>query len=882
LEAGANRVRIEKRTNGASAPQLIEVWALMTKELEASEEATTVAVLLSVTADAQRSLLDLDESCPRIFKVLPLLDSEFLGTPFVINGSLEVSEDRAIQIGADSAQAERNKRILEWLPALVPELVKCLVQQRVSGFHKLAGLRPVEQADAEWWNELFGKTLERLAKTEMVLTDSGEMARPSQVTFPVGRIDADRQTPAVSVDGVWDLAKQMQSTVPKLELAKDWERTILGWAELGFRLADILDVQSLVERTREAGSLTGLGGLLSSDVEPLEWLCDLLDLIAEADSKENLPAGIVDGILPNQNGEFKRAPEVYRDNGIDDTLKDISEKLGCQTTRASLLENRVWHPSEEASRGSFLENQVQHHKSNDDVIEETVQKLKEPPEGDIEAAQKWVEQSANFLAWLVESKQTNASQTVRRIPLMTLDGWVKPSTEKSACLLLPKGTWPEDMQEYARLFPKKRILSDEYIGALGHQWDGVKQALIEWRICFPQLLDVRSVEERSGAYVMKLARNRASVPVKDAKYRCPDLSYVPFMENEVLGRLTGKPQLAELLLRFALNFLAQADDLWLEEGVAERVDDPQSPVQIWCSEWLGHLKNSKWVPVKVEAEGDTEEEERYQAAAPSQENVTGLVDWGSIKEEKRARARRLLEHLGFQEPELSIRLHSGGDPESEIRARSDLADIFNAVGVEGLPVLLGRVQEQKQTEERIRSNQERGRAVEGIVRQAFISVGFAVETVHTGYDFDAYHSGDAELDSDLGEVKVSTQEDPELHFMVEVKSTATPEARMTRAQARKATENPEHYILCVVSMPPSADDWSDREAVAEAIRIVPSVGGMLEPVFDSVEGADTDDVKLSNKDAVRYCVRDTAWEEHGLTLEKWVSQVVRFARSKDA
>jgi len=172
--------------------------------------------------------------------------------------------------------------------------------------------------------------------------------------------------------------------------------------------------------------------------------------------------------------------------------------------------------------------------------------------------------------------------------------------------------------------------------------------------------------------------------------------------------------------------------------------------------------------------------------------------------------------------------------------------------------------------------------VEGVVKSKFEEVGFTVETAHKGYDFDAYHRGEGEIESDLGEIDVSTREGTPLHFMVEVKSTTTPEARMTPAQARKAAENPEEYILCVVSMPPSQDDWADREAVARTIRIVPNVGGMLEPVLDSVETADTDDIKLSNKEAIRYCVRETAWRNSGLTLAEWVNRVVTRARPQDA
>ncbi len=221
-----------------------------------------------------------------------------------------------------------------------------------------------------------------------------------------------------------------------------------------------------------------------------------------------------------------------------------------------------------------------------------------------------------------------------------------------------------------------------------------------------------------------------------------------------------------------------------------------------------------------------------------------LVDWTQVRGD---RAARLLGILGFDPLELALKLHSRGEATSETPIREQLAKLVGLLGAtdpSAYATLVGNVERDRDMRARVVRNRTLGLRIQQCVERAFDQAGFHVHVRDHGYDFEAYERGDADLDGDLIRLEVEA-------YLVEVKATRTTEAKMTPTQARYATQNPDRYILCVVNLG-SIDPSRDLETLTDAeveglLKLVPTIGRLVAPVYQSVASAPTADVTSSTR-----------------------------------
>lgn len=313
-----------------------------------------------------------------------------------------------------------------------------------------------------------------------------------------------------------------------------------------------------------------------------------------------------------------------------------------------------------------------------------------------------------------------------------------------------------------------------------------------------------------------------------------------------------------------ISYVIREDSLWRATGEAT---NRAGKLPIRPSEWLGRILRDNWVPNPDATEGTAD---RIPA---TQESLRGLVPWTEIDSDELS--SEFLGLLGFDELEMWIQSHSGGDKDQENRLRSDLAKLAQASGAFGLPEALRFLDEKLERSKTVDRNRKYGLLVQGIVKKLIEETyGKGVEVIDCGYDLLVYERGEADLESDWGQFRAGA-------YLVEIKAARTNDVRLTAKQAQTAADNDPQYILCVVDLRSSEAIEPSMAEVERKIRITTGIGRRLQPLVARVDEAAHSDpeVHVDRTGQLRYCVTETLWVK-GEPLQTWIASA--FAAGHDS
>jgi hypothetical protein len=211
---------------------------------------------------------------------------------------------------------------------------------------------------------------------------------------------------------------------------------------------------------------------------------------------------------------------------------------------------------------------------------------------------------------------------------------------------------------------------------------------------------------------------------------------------------------------------------------------------------------------------------------------------------------------------LSARIYASGDETTvqSIEAVLDDPDIKQAV------------LNKKEEKARVARNQELGRTVEALLRKELESAGIKVTRTGIGSDFEV------ETDFIEGGIEQLIEAGS---FLLEVKSTSEPFAKMTLRQGEEAckSENLKTYALCVVPVMGKANE----EAVRRAFFVI-GIGSIVEQkvkqarTLKTFEGAlapkSGEDVAIDIvESSVRLRVSEDVWTQKGISFNAFVERV---------
>lgn len=821
----------------------------------------SLLILLEQTSAGWRFVQPPNEF-PRLFCRFPLRGSHFLPANIVIDGRFHLSQERdsILMKEADQAQIADALRLL-------PALVKLALQEKWDGAHQIARLGmpevsfgdPLKDPLKSWWREELRKTAQTLADAPIVLTATNGLqpatGSRSTANFIVPRFDLNQPADELDFASVWQAATELQSPMPvSFAIAPDWTAIATEWMSLGIS-TQRLALTHLVDFARTNASKLNE---LKTKVPPIEWLSRLLALVGKVSAKHNY-LQILANFLPNQNEALKSPAALHRDAGIDEKLKDISSKINLDVRNRLLLQalaDAGKAPGAEDVK-SLLETAIQKTLGNAAVIDECIAELSNqlPDTKTIPPTKANLrEASIELLAYLWTSQGAKAAAIAQKCPLVATDGSaVRWAAQRK--MMAPISTWHKESQPFAGIYKEDRILAEEYVVGFGGSQQ-LLDALTGWDVAFADPLSKDTPKE------LRDERLRAmTAPGADTAgviITGEPLSQIALLPNELIQRSQSDPALARSLLGLAVSYVARFDPLWQQtKQVVGHRNKEEVPLLITPALWIADLRTKAWVPAKSD--------QGTQNVLATSGNLRDLLNPSWLVDNDPG-VRLLTTCFGFHELELRL-LATAPSPEDRQQLETRLAKLVEAVGSDPaeytkLTTAYEVYQQRQRDKER---NRKFGLAVQAAIRQYLKVHLIRADLVDCGYDYDVY--------VDLPSLDAGTHEFKLADFMLEVKATTTGEVRLTPAQALTSSNDPDHFILCVVDLRGISHeqmeaDWTAAD-VEPKTKIVRGIGSLADQPRTLVTQAAQCQVGIRNDNALRYGVPVEIWHA-GIAIADWV------------
>ena len=802
---------------------------------------------------------------PRIFCRFPISASNFLPINAVIDGRFDLGQerDRVLMNDGDKTQIEEAL-------CLLPVLTRLAMNEDWIKGHKLARVGMPNQAFGEkldeqhglkpWWRDKLGNTAQTMSQLQIVQTSIG-LKKASEATFVVPRFKLEESRDELDFGSVWKVTNELRDLyLPAHSIASDWSSIVSDWADLGAQLHRVGLTEIANAVSHEAKTLEEL----KVRNEPLLWLAQFLELIGRIAGQHNC-AKILTNLLPNQNRALRAPASLSWDKGIKTELKDIALAIGDDLRDRLLLEELAKYCQDATwvNLKNLLTEQVTQELNESGIIEECIRELnKELPDNKPIAPEKlpYGRASVELLKYLWESQGEEAMQVAKECPLIAKDNSaVRWTAQRKA--LAPVSVWPASARPFAALYENERILSEDYISkAAGTRT--LVDALEKWDMAFVDPLCRDAPRDLKGERLKAISVENEDCT--NAVVTNVPLSQIAHLPNQLIQRCQNDEDLAKLLLGLTLQHIAVSDPSWREAcQLPARQGPADISIKAFPSLWLADLRSKAWVPVRGEKDGQPV----VQPVIADAGNLRPLLDPTWLANNDSA-VDLLSRFFGFNA--LELRLLSTVPQETRNQVESNLARIVQTLGddPDKYGQLVADLAVQQEREAQREKNRKFGLAVQEAVKGHLTRRGLFTELIDRGYDY-ALSLEDPGPDVGIHHLELA-------NYLLEVKATTTGEVRLTPAQARTASQEPDRFILCVVDLrdvePERLEgEWTPTDVEPRA-SIVIGIGSLVGESHDLVEQAKGCNVGIRNDEALRYGVPTVIWKA-GLSLAEWIDSL---------
>lgn len=781
--------------------------------------------------------------------------------PVVANSrNFEPTEKRdGIYLGSkDTDEIKRNKGLLEKACDLFVKLISNQDISKLQNFHILFGLGvppDKEWLDKGWYTGLLKKLINEIINVRVLKTENGSIIALKEGFIPnVEGLEKEK------VEILWDLCccfLTYQDKIPSRGLAFEWAKIIHGWKSLELDLTEReITLLKLAEEIEICGSLLGLKTKLETDKDELGTLNDFYKLLLDLEKR-----GLFDNknILPNQNGNFKKKPELFKDEGIDEILKDISNKLG-EDYRNRLLHSKI---------SEAVQNLLPV-KKQDEILNQVVILIKGQlsPEDS-----QYLQANIELFNWLLEH---NRFEHLEGYPLLSLKEktFAKLSTETEEKLLAPKDVWNETARIYADLFPEELIISSSYFEKVSEKekWDRLEnEGLV---LTNPLYEENEKVPKKDLDYLL-LSDERLEEEKEHEITEDIALSKIAFLETKdkgIIDSIRKSKEKARRFLGFLFDFVIQNDTRWC--APLEVNCTCGSKHKIYPAFWIKVLKDREWVPLgrgkeeKLNSqclalliEKDKNLQQRCVQYKPSLALSILNVSIGEVMMHLVAKDQRTKHELGRAMGSLYSTFMENPNQLSKI---AQLA--------ESEPELfIKEIEERILTREQIRKNQSVGALVETLLGRVLEKEGFKVEVTGVGSDFVVEH----DFVKDNIEQILKIEKEGKIYFYLEVKSAYQEFVKMTLPQAKEARDKSDKYALCVVKL----DGLEiNEENIKNNVKFVTDIGEKIRDKVGKAENlrkeqealAEMGDIEIEmGEGPIRFKINKNLWE-NGFSFEQFL------------
>jgi hypothetical protein len=274
---------------------------------------------------------------PKLFCDFPLIGTEDFHFPVIVNSFFfnpQTERDGIWLKGISDSEVIENQRILESAVGLYKDLISRIAQDNFFNLYNIVETKTPStnntHFDEEWYQESIQEPIREFIYNALIVEledESGQQRAIKDLCFPKTSFsEAIRNK-------VWQFVFDLSpSAVCKKNHLHNW--CGIAWSDW-----KRVDYQELVNAIVRKENIYNLSQVLKRDENcTFEWLNSLGAFLLEDDN--NLLLIQKNQITPNQNGQLKRATDLYVDAIQDDELVYVLELLG-ESWKDILLHNRI-------------------------------------------------------------------------------------------------------------------------------------------------------------------------------------------------------------------------------------------------------------------------------------------------------------------------------------------------------------------------------------------------------------------------------------------------------------------------------------------------------------------------------------------------------------
>ena len=871
---------------------------------ENKQQKTSVAIRMKSNAE-KPVCLEVGE-IPRLFTSFPLIGTELLSFPAVIN-----NPDFLLPANRDGVQFDKNQLIFEEACNLLINLIKHAAFEGWNHVHQWVRIPRTEALSGQMgpgWELCIKDLIERIRLTPAVHMLSGEPKSPFGAILP-----GTETGKSENVLALWDLLKDWQEyceKLPRRDEAVGWYNAVKSWTDKH----KVIDSDQLAQRVQDCSHLRVLQDMLQEDVCAVKWLDRFYDFLKKDELYNNAISDY--SFVPNQVGDFCKFSSLYRDNCIDEELKDLSKIFGGNIRE--LLRCTLLTSLEDVNNTKDLDN--------DSIVGDLINNLKTNDSTNLHSYEIFRKASVRLFAWIVRNKQyarlpgftvfaeesnSKEEESNSEEPTIITLPHPKPDDDPDMELpLAPLQVWDSDLRNYDELFPQRFIMHKAFYDAVPEE--DIWQTLEKEKIVRKDVIIRYPSKVSFEAFLPRDPLEEKVDHESEKKITISNIAFLTKKDSGIIDSVRKNRDLSYKFWCFLTEWLVVHDSKGLEtiEDIPCTCGERH---RCYPAQWLRYVIDRKWISLgkdetaylEVEALVNLLEDNNWDSSSLIENDNIGklleaigisrfdfiretlvdkndymAVDNAMIEIVKKAdgnvnhlnRAIKYIEAVSSNE---SLSEHVEDLLEATEDELSQAREIMQHVQED--KKFLEDFKKRKQRRLTIDQNREVGEQVEKrvvkILKNEFPERKFKVKSVREG-------AGIAGADIEIVEFAI-TQGKKKL--WIEVKSTRkdsdSQEVKMEPSQAKKAVEEKENFLLCVVPVLDSTK--TDAETVRKNMRFIANIGDKIDLLYNDLEGfeeireditVDTiSDVKLDiEKTKAGILVKKSVWEKNGFRLEKLI------------
>jgi hypothetical protein len=809
-----------------------------------------------------------NDEVPRLFLTFPLIGTEEIGIPFIINSNhFDLRVEREGVYLKDSKEDETenvNRRIIrDALFCASVAFGKLIQTKKIKAEYEIYNFglsKDYKWMDHVWFKGIKKEIIEKLASLPIIPV----AGRDDLVAFDNLQIPYSWK-PEYSRQFWLLLSQNKEYNVPL------WENT-QKWVDIVNNLCAITD-----EKIDDHPSIRNVADLISGYMEKLEswssfennllvdaivWLNDFYAIVNSLYSSFPLDKAI----LLNQRKEFRKAEGMQWDDCQDKDLIKISNLLAINFDQRLILNSvHRFH----ISGVTNFDRQI-----GMTEIKNKVNEMKGIQLADTNNQ----EAIAHFLKWLIENQ---LSETIKDVKI--LYGRAKPEDEfifeifpKGKHLLLsPKPCFQQEYPLYASIIREKDCMHQIYSGHLTasdlhfletNGFIHLSPLVVRTEKVDPKTLSLLIVDSED----LSLINDDDGNLKQTVELTFSDFAYLTSTDGHIYERSTTSTSSLE---RFKFLLLEAVEkDPYFDNDIQEFYIDGRK-IQFRMCLWLYRAKSLQWVNVKNEG---SEKDKKFSSELPSSKNLSELIknEDAIIKKIKGDKQLQFLQKLGVGVSDL-IR---NTLPSDKLRQSWDKA-ITNMITSDADPELVGEIFNdpniQKEYERRlkergiIKRNQKIGQDVERLFKEIIVELqkdGFQLNIERKPFGSDYLLTDES---SDLVNNNFIREGFKMNDWLIELKATGKEYAAMTPLQAQTSKDCKDNYALIIVPLDGTEPDFDYVKANA---IVISNIGHRISRII-----SDYDDVEqkkntlFTGMEGISVCIEDRS-VRFNIGSEIWVGK----------